>query len=273
MIRAASRHAAADLRARLDTETAGVSTDDLTALAGELYSIAELLVAEPQLRRTVGDPSTEEGLRTGLIGRLLDGKVSTRAVDIAKAAVGLRWSSPWDLADGLEMAGDDVLLRAAEQGGRLDDVEDELFRFERLLDAEPQLTTLLDETVVPAERRAGLLRDVVFGRVQPVTQALLEHAVISPRKRSVELAIDELLEAAAARQHRSIARVISARPVTDEQERRLVSVLSEVYGRSITVRVAVDPAVQGGLLVRVGDEVIDGSVASRFTAVRTALAS
>jgi F-type H+-transporting ATPase subunit delta len=273
MIRAASRHAAADLRARLNTETAGVSTDDLAALARELYAVAELLVAEPQLRRTVGDPSTDEDSRTGLIGGLLAGKVSERAVNIVKAAVALRWSSPWDLADGIEMAGDDVLLRAAEQGGKLDDVEDELFRFERLLDAEPQLTILLDEVTVPAERRAGLLRDVVFGRMHPVTQALLEHAVVSPRKRSVEHAIDDLLEAAAARQQRSIARVISARPVTAEQENRLVSVLSEVYGRPITVRVAVDPAVRGGLMVRVGDEVIDGSVASRFTAVRTALAS
>lgn len=273
MIRAASRHAAGDLRARLDAETRGVSTDDLAALARELYAVAGLLVSEPRLRRTVGDPSTDADARTGLIGRILQGRVSERAMNLAKAAVALRWSSPWDLTDGLEMAGDDVLLRAAEQSGNLGEVEDELFRFERVLDAQPELAELLDEMATPAERRAGLLRDVVFGRVQPVTQALLEHAVTSPRKRSVELAIDDLVTAAAARQDRSIARVISARPVTGEQEARLVTALTAVYGRPIAVRVAVDPAVQGGLVVRVGDEIIDGSVATRFTAVRNALAS
>lgn len=273
MIRAASRHATADLRARLDAETRDVSTDDLTSLARELYAVAALFVSEPRLRRTVGDPSTDEDARTALIARILQGRIGDRALNIVKAAVALRWSSPWDLTDGLEMAGDDVLLRAAEQSGKLDEVEDELFRFERVLDAQPELTELLDESSMPAERRAGLLRDVVFGRVQQVTQDLLEHAVTSPRKRSVELAIDDLLNAAAARQDRSIARVMSASPVTGEQEARLVAALSAVYGRPIAVRVAVDPAVQGGLVVRVGDEIIDGSVASRFTAVRNALAS
>jgi F-type H+-transporting ATPase subunit delta len=272
MIRAASRHAMVQLRARLDDETAGASTDDLSGLAREIYSVAGLLVDEPRLRRTVGDPSTAEDLRSGLVGRLFEGKIGERALKIVQAAVELRWSSPWDLTDGLELAGDDVLLRAAEQGGNLDEVEDELFRFERVLDAEPELTTLLDEATASPERRGALLRDVVFGRVHPITQALLEHAVASSRKRSVERVIDDLLEAAAARKARSVARVISAVPVTPQQEERLVALLSDLYHRPIEVRAAVDPAVQGGLLIRIGDEVIDGSVASRFSAVRTELA-
>ena len=117
-----------------------------------------------------------------------------------------------------------------------------------------------------------LLRGVLSGKVRPVTEALLAHAVESSRKRSLELAINELLEAAAARQARSIARVVSAVGLTDEQESRLAAVLSQLYGRSIAVHTAIDPAVQGGLAIRVGDEVIDGTIASRFAAVRAALA-
>ena len=113
---------------------------------------------------------------------------------------------------------------------------------------------------------------VLSDKVRPVTEALLEHAVASSRKRNIELAIDELLEAAAARQARSIARVVSAVGLTDEQESRLAAVLSQLYGRPIAVHTAIDPAVQGGLAVRVGDEVIDGTIASRFAAVRAALA-
>lgn len=273
MIRAASRHAMADLRARLDEAMAGLSTDELTGRARELYSVADLLAAEPQLRRTLGDPSTEADARTELAARLFEGRIDAKVLDVVKTAVGLRWSSPWDLADGLELSGDDVLLRAAEQGGNLDDVENELFRFERLLDAQPELDVLLDEGSAPAERRAGLLRDIVFGRVHPITQALLEHAVTSSRKRNIEMAIDDLLSAAAARRNRSIARVVSARPLTDEQQQRLTATLSDLYGRSIEVHTDVDPDVWGGLVVRVGDEVIDGSVVSRFVAVRAALAS
>lgn len=272
MIRAASRHAMAELRARLDAETADRSSSELTELAEQLYAVADMLVGAPLLRRTLGDPSTPEQSRTDLVTRLLEGKVRPETLSVVTAAAALRWSSPWDLTDGIEQSGDDVLLRTAERSGSLDDVEDELFRFERILDGESQLAALLDEVSVPTERRTALLRDVLHGRVHPITERLLEHAVTSSRKRNVERAIDDLLQAAAARRERSLARVVSAVPVTARQEQRLAQALSGIYGRPIAVRTAVDPTVQGGLVIRIGDELIDGSIAGRFTAARAALA-
>jgi len=272
MIRAASRHAMADLRGHLDEVTARMSAADLATLAGELYDVATLLIREPRLRRTIGDPSTRPESRAEFIGGVLEGEVGPRSRDVVQAAVSQRWSSPWDLTDGLDLAGDECLLHAAETDGELDEVEDELFRFERILDAQSQLMTLLDEVSVSAERRVALLRDVLGGKVHDVTEALLEHAVSSPRRRSVQFAIADLLAAAAARRDRSIARVSSAAPLTSAQESRLAAVLSDLYGRPIEVRTSIEPAVQGGLAIRVGDEVIDGTVASRFAAARAALA-
>ena len=52
----------------------------------------------------------------------------------------------------------------------------------------------------------------------------------------------------------------------------VIAPLSEMYGRRIEVRYSVDPSIRGGLVVRVGDEVIDGSIASRLTQVRNAFA-
>ena len=272
MIGLASREALATLRRRTEDLSGRAATSGgLIDLAGELYAIADLLVGEPQLRRTLGDPASAPEARSELIGQLLQGRVSSEARDLTEAAVALRWSSPWNLTDGLETIGDDALLRAAEQEGRLDDVEDELFRFERIVDGNPRLATLLDEMSVPAARRTGLLRDVVAGRVHPITQALLEHSVASSRKRGIDLAIDNLLEAAAARRARSLARVVTAVPLTQQQEDRLATRLTELYGRQITVRIAIDPSVRGGLVIRIGDEVIDGSVASRLAAARAAL--
>jgi F-type H+-transporting ATPase subunit delta len=272
MIGSASREALATLRRRMgDVSGRAATSGGLIDLSGELYAIADLLVAEPQLRRTVGDPASAPESRSELIGRLLQGKVSSEARDLSEAAVALRWSSSWDLADGLEIIADDALLRAADQEGRLDDVEDELFRFERIVDANPRLATLLDEMSVPATRRTELLRDVVAGRVHPITQALLEHAVASSRKRGIDLAIDNLLDAAAAWRARSLARVVTAAPLTEQQEDRLAARLTEMYGRQITVRTAIDPAVRGGLVIRIGGEVIDGTVASRLAAARAAL--
>src|SRR5439155_22103145 len=112
----------------------------------------------------------------------------------------------------------------------------------------------------------------VSRKVTPSTLELLPPAVARQRKRSVTLAIDELLEKATARQERSVARVTSAVPLSDAQQDRLAAVLTTMYGRAISVRTALDPTVQGGLVVRVGDEVIDGSIATRFANARAGLA-
>jgi F-type H+-transporting ATPase subunit delta len=96
--------------------------------------------------------------------------------------------------------------------------------------------------------------------------------VTSGRRPTLQLAIDDLLQASAARRERSIARVLSATELTPEQTERLAAALTRLYGREINVRTAVDERVQGGLVVRVGDEVIDGSVASRLVAARAAFA-
>jgi len=274
MTGSASRAALETVRGRISELSGRAATSGgLIDLARELYATADLLVGTPALRRAVGDPAREPDARRGLIEQLLEGKVSDDARTLAAAAAEQRWSSPWDLADALERLGDDALLRAAEQDDRLDQVEDELFRFERILDAQPRLTTLLDESASPAQRRTALLRDVIAGRVHPITQALLEHAVASSRKRSIELTIDDLLEAAAAQRARSMARVVTAVELTPEQASRLGELLAEIYGRPIEIRAAVDPTVRGGLSVRVGDEVIDGTVSSRLAAARAALTS
>lgn len=273
MMRSASRQAVAVLRERQQAALGGsASSQQLRDLAEELYSIADLLVVQPRLRRTLGDPATAPASRSSVVQQLLAGKVSAPALEVVKAAVEQRWSSPWDLADALERSGDDALFAAAEADGTLDEVEDELFRVERTLTNNGDLAGLLDEQSAPAQRRAGLLDNLIDGRVSPTSQRLLRHAVTSQRKRSITLAIDDLLEHAAERQERSIARVVSAAPLTEQQETRLAAALGQLYGRRMSLRTATDPSVQGGLVVRVGDEVIDGSVASRLASARTALA-
>jgi len=275
MIHAASRAALATLRERLNgvLDSLAGGSAACQALGGELYRVADLLASQPRLRRTLGDPSTDASARSDLVRSLLSGKISDDALTVVADAVALRWSSPWDLTDSLEIIADDLLLAGAERDGKLDEVEDELFRFERILSSAGELTSALDESAVSADRRRALLESVLAGKVDPTTVQLLAQAVSSGRKRSITLAIDDLLQASAARRERSVARVISASELTPAQTERLEAALSDIYARPISVRSAVDPSVRGGLVVRVGDEVIDGTVATRLAAARAALAS
>lgn len=274
MISAASRGAMAELSEQIFTlleqpAAAGVNRQQI---ADELYSVAQLLNSEPRLRRSIGDPSTDASRRAQLARGLLTGKVSPLTVDIVAAAIGQRWSSPWDLVDALETAGDDVLLSDAERQRTLDGVEDDLFRFERILQHSAELSSALDDVNADPSRRISLVDELLTGKVNPISLSLIRHAITSARKRRLQAALADLLEASARRRHRSVARVISAAELTPEQTTRLADVLSRMYGREISIRAAVDPAIRGGLVVRVGDEVIDGTVAARMAAARASLA-
>ncbi len=275
MIRAASRAALAELRERLSTVLTSLPSGpeaSLQSVAADLYATAAVLAAQPRLRRALGDASTDASARGELARSLFAGKIGEPALRLLGDAVALRWSSPWDLTDGLEILADETLLAAAERDGQLEAVEDELFRFERILSNSGELVAALDEAGVPAERRRELVAALLDGKVQPITAELLNHAVASDRRPNLALAIDDLLQASAARRDRSVARVLSATELTGEQTTRLAAALTRLYGREINVRTAVDESVQGGLVVRVGDEIIDGSVASRLAEARAAFA-
>lgn len=269
VLNAASRASLAQVRE--DVESAAASVADRPAVADAVFAVAGVLAGNPGLRRTLAEASTQADDRAGLVRRLFGGRVPAAAVDLVAGVVAHRWSAPWDLVDAVEGVGFQLLLVTAEQDGHLEAVEDQLFRFGRIVAGDSGLRSALDDKSVPADTRAGLATRLLSGRADPVTVALVAQAVRSTASPSTELAIDDLLELTAARRERSIATVTSAVPLSAAQTDRLAAALSRVYGRTIAVRVDVDPAIRGGLVVRCGDEVIDGSVASRLAAARNGL--
>jgi F-type H+-transporting ATPase subunit delta len=267
-LQAASRESLADLSARLDVFIGQVGVADLDRLADQLFSVARLLSGETTLRRHLADPAVPQESRTGLVERLLGSKLDRPALEAVAAAVAERWSRPVDLVNALEALARNAALGSAEKRDRLDEVEDELFRFGRILDREPELAGLLADTSRPLDGRTALLDRVLGGKVTPTTATLLNQAVSLPRGRHLDVIAEELAELAAARRELSVARVVTPVRLTPEQEQRLTTSLSRLYGRPMSLQVELDEALLGGLVVRVGGEVIDGSVAGRIEAAR-----
>ena len=206
---AASREALGTVRTQVDSVLGRFSkTSGLVGLAEELYSVASLLTTQPRLRRRLADPASTPEQRSGLADALLSGKISASALSIVDAATAARWSAGWDLVDAIETSGDDVLLRGRRARQLIAAVEDELFRLERMLDAQSSLTTLLDEASADPVKRGELIDGLLDGKAHPLTVALVRHAVSTQRKRSILLALDDLIVAAGARRERSVARVI-----------------------------------------------------------------
>jgi F-type H+-transporting ATPase subunit delta len=267
----ASRESLATARARLDELIDQTSTAALRTLSDELFAIVGVLARERVLRRHLADPATSQSKRSGLVDTVFGGKVTSTTVDILTGLVVSRWSGGTDLVDAVEALARQAALAVAERDGDLEDVEDELFRFARVLAAQPGLRELLADQRGSVDGRLALVDRLVAGKVRPVTMDLLHQTVRVPRGRSLDAVVERLAELAAARRGRSVAQVAAAVALTEQQEQRLADDLSRIYGRAVSVQVELDPDLLGGLVIRVGDEVIDGSVASRLAAARQQL--
>jgi len=268
----ASREAYASALERLEAAVEGRSADELSRVGDDLFAVAGVLHNEGALRRALADPALRKEAKAEVIDSLLGSRLSTTSVELVRDVVTARWSSPRDLVDGIDALGVQAVLAGAEKAGVLDDVEDELFRFGRIIDREGELVVALADPVAPVDSRLGLLRDVLADRVKPATRRLLEEVVAAPRGRTLGNAIDDFVRIAANRRSRLVAEVYSAVPLSGEQVERLAEALSRLYGRAIAVQAAVDPRVLGGLRIRVGDEILDATIASKLDLARRRLA-
>ncbi len=271
MIRGASRVALAQAQEQLLAAVADQSA--APTIGDELFGIAALLDGEAGLRRALADPTSPESARAGLARRLLGGRVSRATLDLTVVLVTQRWSSPGDLADAAERLGVLATAAAADGEGQLDDLEDQLFRFGRIVSGEPELRSALSNPELSTDRKRGLLDALLAGKVVPAALRLITQAAVHPRGRSLDASLEEYARLAAAWRQRLIAVVRVATELTDSQRERLAAALSATYGRDIHLNVVIDPEVVGGMSVQIGDEFIDGSVASRLAQLRRRLAA
>ena len=156
------------------------------------------------------------------------------------------------------------LLEIAQSEGRLDDVEDELFRFARIVEGNDELRMALASPGLSAERRSAIVDELLEGRVHTLTRAIASFVVGAGRGHDLPAIILRFTELAAETRQHELAEVRSAMPLDDAQVQRLAEVLSRATGKRVEVKVVVDPAVMGGLVATIGDTVIDGTVRHRL---------
>ena len=261
-MRGASGESLAAARESLAALTS-VPTTDVTALSDDLAAIAALLGSEISLRRLLTDPARSGEQRAAIVTELLTGKVGGAAVDLVAGVVRSRWSQPRDLAEAIDELSVEAELALAERAGSLDAVEDDLFRFGRILAAEPELASGLSERI-PAQQRTGLVDSLLAGKANPSALRLIHRVVASPRGTSVLDGVDRLGSIAATHRERITALVTAVVPLTEAQRSRLIEILSRGYGKQIRLNVELDPELIGGMTIRIGDDIIDGSLVTRL---------
>lgn len=250
-------------------ETAGAQAAEM---GDQLFAVLDALDASGSLRRAVTDPARPAEAKARLVEQLLRGKVDDRVSEAVQGLARSRWSEESDLLEAVEHLAVDSVLAAAQHQGALEQVEDELFRLDRMLVDLRELRQAFTDRRASVEARRALVAELLGGKVHPVTQRLVERVAAVPRGRSVSTSLSMLSDRVAERRRLLVAQVTTAAPLTVAQQARLTDVLHRAYGRPVTVHAAVDPAVVGGVRIQVGSEVVDSTVLTRLDDVRRRLA-
>ncbi len=259
----ATTQALAATSAALDAST---SVD--LGTARDLFAASRALGDAPQLSGALADWAAAPAARSKVVADVFGSSLGAEATRLLTEVVAHRWSSPDDLVAGVEA----LAIRAASASDPSADVEGDLFRFARTVAANPELELALGSRLGDQRAKGALVESLLKGKVSEPALVIASSIVQQPRERRVRRLLTIAQDAVAAQRGRTVATVVSAMPLSEVQTDRLAAVLSERYGKAVTINPVVDPAVIGGLRVQIADDVIDASVASRMADLRHRLA-
>jgi F-type H+-transporting ATPase subunit delta len=274
--------------------TGSTGGEALRALANDLESIEQLVLANGALNAALTDTTMRPGVRRAVMLDLLSGKVSDparRLAAFACAAVrapevpaGLGWvaTRARHAAEGMEFDEETLSLMQSRQrvGGyataihedlatsELEELEDSLFRFARIVASTPELrAALVDRDLAPSARQA-LVTQLLEGKVHPSALLLIRYVVVGGRARDIVGTLDWLVEQTAKARGWRIARVRAAAPIYEAQRGELSDSLTSLAGAPVELQVVIDEALLSGAVIQIGDLQVDASARGRIDALR-----
>jgi F-type H+-transporting ATPase subunit delta len=266
-----SRVSVLALRKTLEENVNNLSANDAAQFSNDLFTILTVLSSSVGMRRALTDNARDAAAKAELISNLFGKNISAGAQSILATAASLRWSNPSELADAIEQLAVEAESVVADKNNELDLVEDQLFNFARVLTANPELRQALNTAADSDSGKVALLESIIKGKYANSTLNLLRRVVVLRRGRNIDATLAAYSHYVSVRRNRVVAHVRSAVALTPAQHQNLITSLGKAVGKSVHINVEVDPKVLGGISIRYGDEIIDGTMINRLAEASRAL--
>lgn len=268
----------------------------LSDAATEMGGVAELVDGNAALMLALDDGSVPVASRRAVLDHLLEGRVRPEVRGLVHQAVTvvpaseLTASFHW-LASRLAHAASRTPATAADpeleevlgrMGSRhrvsgyaaavfetvtvaeIEEIEDQLFRFARTVESNRRLRGALGDRDLPVTVRQQVIAQLLGTQVLPATQRLAAYAVRGGRARDIVATLDALVDDAARARGWRVARVQAATEVGETQQRALSEALGVLAGNPVDLQLSIDPELLGGVVVQVGDLLVDSSTRHRL---------
>ena len=263
-LKGSSRLSLVATRVQLEKLISSSDPSVASKVSADLLAIVTVLDSSIALRRALTDYARDAASKVELSKTVFSGVQSENAFSLLSTMVGLRWSSPRDLGDVIELLGVEAASVAVEKASQLDQLESELFAFAQIVAKNPELRATFALRSTSEVKKSDLVSALLSGKALQASIDLISFLVDHPRGRNLESGLSEFADIISAHKARLIAHVVSANPLTSEQTTRLTSALTKMMGHEIRVNVSVEKEVVGGLSIRIADELIDGTLIARL---------
>ena len=267
-----SRQSLSAIRVVLDGKLKGLSSTRCTEVSAELFNVLLSLQSSGALRRAITDPARDHDAKSALVTDLFGKSLSQSTLDLMIQLVALRWSKTSDVVHAVEQLAVEAEATAANSDDSLDQVEEELFAFSKVLVANNDLRQVLNSSLDSGDHKAELIKTIFGGKYKPSSVRLLEQLVRVLQRRSIELALLAFIDGVTARHNRLRAVVRSRVELSPAQREKLAATLTKQMGQPVHISVEIDASVIGGIEVRFADDIIDGTISHRLAEAGRALA-
>jgi F-type H+-transporting ATPase subunit delta len=166
----------------------------------------------------------------------------------------------------------DAVFETVTNTGELEEIEDELFRFARVIESSPSLRSVLSDTTLPIENREQILGALLEAKVRPATLRLVR-TTIQGRVRDLASSLDWLAEQAARARGWRVARVYTGLPIDADEHRILSEALERLTRQPVELQILAAPDILGGAVIHIGDLLVDASAQRRLDLVEENLLS
>lgn len=165
-----------------------------------------------------------------------------------------------------------ALLELAQAEAVVARIEEEMFRLRELLKGNPALLEFLKDPNVTREGKRHALSELFQDRVHPLVLNTLLTISDTDRTNRLQHIIDEFIALAAASRQKASGEIITATRLDDAMLAKLSAELSRVTGKNVQLFQKVDPSILGGAIIKVGEQIIDGSLRRKLDQIKEKLA-
>lgn len=164
------------------------------------------------------------------------------------------------------------LFELARDENSIDTVESELGEFGKLIDENVDFRHFVESPLFSADEQVAAVAAIIAdARPSPLTGNFLKVVARNRRLFALPGMIRGFRRMAATHRGEVQAEVTSAHALNDDQRRQLAETLGSYAGKTITMRESVDPAILGGLVVKIGSRQIDTSLRTKLNSLKFAL--